>query len=134
MAETGLQHELCQHRRTLLRADQDEGVINYALTTVPDIPIYDIEGGYTSIAREGVTNPNPVALALLKDIRYKRNLLNGNIFADVTFMKGLVWHAELGYNFNWDRASTFEPTVKLGNWVRSDNMMRLQKTTAPTCK
>ena len=113
----------------LLKADQDEGVINYALTTVPDIPIYDIEGGYTSIAREGVTNPNPVALALLNDIRYKRNLLNGNIFADVTFMKGLVWHAELGYNFNWDRASTFEPTVKLGNWVRSDNMMRLQKTT-----
>jgi TonB-linked SusC/RagA family outer membrane protein len=113
----------------LLKADQDEGVINYALTTVPDIPIYDIEGGYTSISREGITNPNPVALALMNDIRYKRNLLNGNVFADVNFMKNLVWHTELGYSFNWDRSSTFEPTVHLGNWVKSKNEMRLQKTT-----
>jgi hypothetical protein len=36
----------------LLQADSDEGVINYALTTVPDIPIYNIEGGYTSISEK----------------------------------------------------------------------------------
>lgn len=113
----------------LLKADQDEGVINYALTTPPYIPIYDIEGGYTSVSREGMSNPNPVALALLNDYRYKRNNLNGNIFGEVTFMKGLVWHTEIGYNFNWDRASTFEPTVNLGNWNRNQNQARLQKTT-----
>ena len=73
--------------------------------------------------------PNPVALALMNDIRYKRNLLNGNVFADVNFMKNLVWHTELGYSFNWDRSSTFEPTVHLGNWVKEQNEMRLQKTT-----
>jgi TonB-linked SusC/RagA family outer membrane protein len=113
----------------LLQADSDEGVINYALTTVPDIPIYNIEGGYTSISREGVTNPNPVALALTNENRYKRNLLNGNIFAEVSFMKNLVWHTEIGYNFNWDRASTFEPTVHLGSWVRAKNQISLRKTT-----
>ena len=113
----------------LLKADQDEGVINYALTTPPYQPIYDIEGGYTSVSREGMSNPNPVALALMNDYRYKRNLLSGNIFAEVTFMKGLVWHTELGYNFNWDRASTFEPTVSLGNWTKAQNQARLQKTT-----
>ena len=113
----------------LLKADQDEGVITYALTTPPYQPIYDIEGGYTSVSREGMSNPNPVALALMNDYRYKRNLLNGNIFADVTFMKGLVWHTEVGYNFNWDRASTFEPTVSLGNWTKNQNQARVQKTT-----
>ena len=76
-----------------------------------------------------MSNPNPVALALMNDYRYKRNLLNGNIFAEVTFLKGLVWHTELGYNFNWDRASTFEPTVSLGNWTKNQNQARLQKTT-----
>ena len=46
----------------LLKADQDEGVITYALTTPPYQPIYDIEGGYTSVSREGMSNPNPVAM------------------------------------------------------------------------
>ena len=113
----------------LLKADQDEGVITYALTTPPYQPIYDITGGYTSVSREGMSNPNPVALALMNDYRYKRNLLSGNIFGEVTFLKGLVWHTEVGYNFNWDRASTFEPTVSLGNWTKSQNQARLQKTT-----
>ncbi|MCH3981922.1 MAG: TonB-dependent receptor [Prevotella sp.] len=113
----------------LLKADQDEGVISYALTTTPDIPIYDIEGGYTSISRQGVTNVNPVALALSDDIRYKKYLLNGNVYGEVTFLKGLVWHTELGYSFNWDRASTFKPTISLGNWSVTKNEMRLQKTT-----
>ena len=113
----------------LLKADQDEGVITYALTTPPYQPIYDIEGGYTSVSREGMSNPNPVAMALMNDYLYKRNMLNGNIFGEVTFMKGLVWHTELGYNFNWNRASTFEPTVSLGNWTRPQNQARLQKNT-----
>ena len=113
----------------LLKADQDEGVIHYALTTVPDRPIYDIEGGYTSTSRVGVTNVNPVALALANDILYKRNLLNGNVFAEVSFLKNLVWHTEIGYSFNWDRAETFNPTIKLGNWAIDKNEARLQKTT-----
>ena len=113
----------------LLKADQDEGVITYALTTPPYQPIYDIEGGYTSVSREGMSNPNPVAMALMNDYLYKRNMLNGNIFGEVTFIKGLVWHTELGYNFNWNRASTFEPTVSLGNWTRPQNQARLQKNT-----
>lgn len=125
----GLSANYSNTDQRLLKADQDEGVINYALTTMPDIPIYDIEGGYTSISREGVTNPNPVALALMKDILYKRNSLVGNIFAEVSFLKNLVWHTELGYNFNWDRAEVFEPTVSLGSWVQSKNKSQIQKTT-----
>lgn len=113
----------------LLKADQEDGVITYALTSMPDIPIYDINGNYTSISREGVNNPNPVALALMNDILYKRNSLNGNVFGEITFMKGLVWHTELGYNFSWDRAETFEPTVDLGRWQKSKNEMSLQKST-----
>ena len=28
-------------------ADGEAGIINYSLTTVPDIPIYDIDGNYS---------------------------------------------------------------------------------------
>ena len=113
----------------LLKADQDEGVITYALTKLPDVAIYDMFGNYTSISREGDNSPNPVAQALANDILYKRNNINGNIFGEVTFLKGLVWHTELGYNFNWDRAETFMPTLDFGNWKRTMNNISVQKTT-----
>lgn len=113
----------------LLKADQEDGVITYALTTRPDIPIYDINGGYTSISQQGVSNPNPVALALMDDILYNQNLLTGNVFAEVTPIKNLVWHTEVGYSFNWDRGEVFKPTVDLGSWTRTKNYNSIQKST-----
>lgn len=113
----------------LLKADQEDGVITYALTTRPDTPIYDINGGYTSISQQGVSNPNPVALALMDDILYKQNLLTGNVFAEVTPIKNLVWHTEVGYSFNWDRGEVFKPTVDLGSWTRTKNYNSIQKST-----
>ena len=113
----------------LMKADQEDGVITYALTTRPDTPIYDINGGYTSISQQGVSNPNPVALALMDDILYKQNLLTGNVFAEVTPIKNLVWHTEVGYSFNWDRGEVFKPTVDLGSWTRTKNYNSIQKST-----
>ncbi|MDE6765792.1 MAG: SusC/RagA family TonB-linked outer membrane protein, partial [Duncaniella sp.] len=60
-------------------ADGEAGIINYSLTTVPDIPIYDIDGNYSSVVREGYTNPNPVALAMLDEIKLHRRKLTGNV-------------------------------------------------------
>lgn len=125
----GLSANYSNTDQRLLKADQENGVITYALTTRPDIPIYDINGGYTSISQQGVTNPNPVALALMDDILYKQNLLTGNVFAEVTPIKNLVWHTEIGYSFNWDRGEVFNPTVNLGTWTRSKNYCSIQKST-----
>lgn len=125
----GLSANYSNTDQRLLKADQENGVITYALTTRPDIPIYDINGGYTSISQQGVTNPNPVALALMDDILYKQNLLTGNVFAEVTPIKNLVWHTEIGYSFNWDRGEVFNPTVDLGTWTRSKNYCSVQKST-----
>jgi len=113
----------------LLKADQDEGIITYALTTTPDIPIYDLDGKYTSVVRQGAVNPNPIALALDKDLRYKRNVLEGNIFADITPIKNLVWHAEIGYNYGWSDATVFIPTEDLGKWQVTINSASDQKNT-----
>lgn len=125
----GLSANYSNTDQRLLKADQEDGVITYALTTRPDIPTYDVNGGYTSISQQGVTNPNPVALALMDDILYKQNLLTGNVFAEVTPIKNLVWHTEIGYSFNWDRGEVFNPTVALGTWTRSKNYCSIQKST-----
>jgi len=119
-------------------ADSDEGLINYSLTTPPDIQIYNIDGGYSSVSKEGFTNPNPIAMAMLNEINLKRRKLNGSIFADVDIFKlaglgekkgigGLTWRVELGFDIGGSDGSTYEPMVDLGTWKRSANESREQK-------
>ncbi len=107
-------------------ADGERGIINYSLTTVPDIPIYDIDGNYSSVVREGYTNPNPVALAMLDEIKLSRRKLTGNFFFDVTPIKNLTWHAEFDYDVSQSQGKRFKPTVDLGGWVRSANSSSIQ--------
>ena len=35
-------------------ADSDEGLIGYSLTTIPSIPIYNVDGSYSSVSQEGL--------------------------------------------------------------------------------
>ncbi|MBR1506031.1 MAG: TonB-dependent receptor, partial [Prevotella sp.] len=105
----------------LKKADGTEGIINYSLTTLPDIPIYDVFGNYYAEAREGYTNPNPVALANMNQYTLERRKLTGNIFAEISFLKNLVWHAEVGYDFSDSNAETWEPSVDLGGWKKPSN-------------
>ena len=111
-------------------ADSDAGIINYSLTTPPDIQIYNINGGYSSVSKEGFTNPNPIAMAMLNEILLNRHKLNGNLFFEITPIKHLVWHAEVGYDLGSDRGRHFMPTVDLGTWKRTKNSVSVQKSSA----
>ena len=108
-------------------ADSNEGLVYYTLTSLPDIPIYNIDGSYATIVREGYTNPNPIALAMMDEITLNRRKLSGNIFFDVTPWEKLTWHAELGYDIGASDAERFEPMVDLGSWVRDSNYSSYQK-------
>lgn len=108
-------------------ADSDEGLINYSLTTMPYIPIYNIDGSYSSVSQEGYTNPNPIAMAMLQDIKLNRRKLTGNIFFDVTPIKHLTWHTELGYDISSSKGETWEPTIDLGTWFRDNNSSAINK-------
>ena len=57
----GLNATYSSTKDDLKLADSNQGIINYSLTTPPDIPIYDIDGNYSSVIREGYTSPNPIA-------------------------------------------------------------------------
>lgn len=114
----------------LKHADAEDGLITYSLNTPPDIPIYNIDGSYSSVSKEGFTNPNPIAMAELNEILLDRQKLNGSVFADISFLKNLVWHAEFGWDLSWSKGSTYEPMVDLGTWKRSNNESRIQKNSS----
>ena len=111
-------------------ADSDEGTISYSLTTPPDIQIYNVDGSYSSVSKEGYTNPNPIAMAMLDDILLDRTKLNGSVFADITPIKNVTWHTELGFDLSTSRGETYEPKINLGTWNRDANESRVQKNTS----
>ena len=127
----GLSAQYSQTHERFTLADSSEGVITYALTTTPDLPIYNIDGSYSSVSKEGYTNPNPVAMALYNDILLDRKKLSGNIFAEVkpggALKERLVWHTELGYDLGWSDAERYEPTVSMGTYNRATNSSSKQK-------
>ena len=123
----GLNASFTSTDENLKLADSDEGIINYSLTTPPDIQIYDINGSYSHVSKEGFTSPNPIALAMLDEILLARKKLNGSVFADITPINHLTWHAELGFDIGSSKGETYEPMVNLGTWNRASNESRMQK-------
>lgn len=108
-------------------ADSNRGLIYYSLTTIPDIPVYDVNGNYSSTIREGYTSPNPVALAMMDEILLKRKKLSGNIYAELTPIKHITWRTELGFDMGESDANRYKPMIDLGGWVRSQNSISYQK-------
>lgn len=95
-------------------AEGEEGVLTLSLQTPPDIPVYDAEGNYATMVREGYTRRNPIAKAELDQNTLGRSKLNGNIFAEVNPLKGLSWHTELGYDISSTQSERWRPTYYFG--------------------
>ena len=74
-------------------ADGQEGVIFYSLASLPDIPVYDIDGNYSTVVREGYTTKNPVALAMYNENLLKRQKLTGSLYAELTPVKHFVFRS-----------------------------------------
>ena len=111
----------------LKQADGGEGLIFSALGTLPDIPVYDVDGNYATVVREGYVSANPIGLAMLNKYQLKRQKLNGNIYADITPVKHLSWRTELGFDIGNNTAVTFLPTYDFGSKKKDINEMSEQK-------
>ena len=109
----GLSATYANTKDDLKLADGTEGIIYYSLMSLPEIPIYNIDGTYASVVRENYTMKNPIAVAMANDNVLKRQKLSGNFFAEVTPIKNLVWHAELGYDINYNRSDYYQPILQL---------------------
>ncbi len=127
----GLSVMYTKTKERLQLADGTEGIVTFALTSTPDIPIYDVDGNYASVSKEGYTQANPIAKAMLNDIKLSRQKLAGNIFAEIkpggALKERLVWHTEIGYDFGWTDSETYNPIITLGNWNQLQNETRRQK-------
>ncbi len=108
-------------------ADSEAGIIRIALQTTPDRPIYDMDGNYATIFREGQTSqPNAIGMALDDDNFLNKTSFGSTVFFDATLLEGLVFHTEGTLNLDYSKAEVFRPRITYGNWERSINSMKSQ--------
>lgn len=118
----GLNINYSDTKERLGLVDSDEGILNIALLSTPDIPIYDMEGNFTSVSREGVASRiNPIAKAMDEDNYLKRTYLNSNFYVDITLLKDLTLHSDVAVSINGSDAERFRPSAKYGSWERKIN-------------
>jgi TonB-linked SusC/RagA family outer membrane protein len=104
-----------------------EGIISVAMRTTPDVPIKNADGTWAGLSYEGAPSViNPIAKALDEVNTLKKNLLNGNFYTDITFMKGLTLRTELGGELGGSNAHHFIPTYQYGTLVKSVNEVKNQ--------
>lgn len=111
-------------------ADGNEGLIYYSLTQLPDVPVYDIDGNFSTVIREGLNTKNPIAIAMNNDILLERNKFNGNIFLEANFTKHLVWRSEFGFDASNSKSTRYLPKLDFGNYKQDSNSMSTQKNTS----
>ncbi|MEP7093168.1 MAG: TonB-dependent receptor [Flavobacterium sp.] len=103
----------------VVRNDDRGGLVMNTLRQSPELPVRFPNGSYAgptgglgSSANEAT---NPIALAEYNNSTTERFKINGNLFADFTLIKGLVFRSELGYDLNFSKNSAFVPKYTLGN-------------------
>jgi TonB-linked SusC/RagA family outer membrane protein len=97
-----------------------EDIIRNALVQAPDVPVYNLDGTYAGSAGEG-NKGNPIGKALDENHQLNRFRATGNIYADISILKGLVWRSEIGGDINYSEAKNFRPTYIYGQSVNEQN-------------
>jgi len=122
----GINATYARTKDDLKQADGGEGLIFSALGTLPEIPIYDVDGNWATVVRDGYTSANPIGLAMLNEYKLERQKLNGNIYMDINPIKVLTWRTELGFDIGTSDSETFNPTYDFGGKKNDINSMSVQ--------
>lgn len=102
--------------------DQTGGIIQTAAKQTPDVPVRNFDGTYATAVGEGaVSRVNPIAKALDEENRMTRTRLLGNLYADVSIVKGLTFRTEFGGDLGFTNGYSFQPTYQYGSQRNDQN-------------
>lgn len=103
----------------VVRNDDRGGLVMNTLRQSPELPVRYADGSFagptSGLGSSANEATNPIALSEYNNAKTDRYKVNGNVFADFTLTKGLVFRTELGYDLNFAKSSSFAPAYTLGN-------------------
>lgn len=99
------------------------GIFNQALETQTIIPIYTTTGGWGGPAAGTTDHDQPVFLdAAGAGNNSRLNKVIGNIYADITPIRGLRLHGSVGTDYGQNYYRNYYPGGQEGNVFRQDNL------------
>jgi len=113
--KAGISTNMSTTDQKITLTDGNSSVISLMLFNSPATPVKNPDGTYaTTSTIAGVpfgNTSNPVALALLRDVRAKQAKDYGNIYADVIFTKDLDFRTQLDYDYQVNQNTAFQPAI-----------------------
>ena len=110
---------LSKSSQTVVRNDDRGGLVMNTLRQSPELPVRNTDGSFAGptngLGSSANETTNPIAMAELQNAKNERYKINGNLYADLTLTKGLVFRSELGYDLNFAKNSSFAPAYTIGN-------------------
>jgi len=97
---------------------QQNGIISTSLLQAPDMAVRNLDGSYAGSPEnnQAIAYINPVALALTKSNELVRKNFLGNVYTEITPIKGLTYRFELGANTEFSENDEFTPTYQWGEF------------------
>ncbi len=113
--KAGVSANLSRTNQRITLTDGQQSVISLMLYNSPATPVQGFDGSYTSTATVGGVpfgnSQNPVALALLRDVRSVQSKGFGNFYVELQFNKDLVLHNQVNYDYQLTQNTAFQPNI-----------------------
>jgi TonB-linked SusC/RagA family outer membrane protein len=87
-------------------------ILGNTLTANPTIPVKMPDGGW-GYSETSLNSSNPLASISFTHNNTKRPVLNGNIYANITFLKNFVFHSQANINLGYSANSNFSPAYHI---------------------
>lgn len=112
--KAGISANLSRSNQRITLSDGVETPTAIVLYNSPATPVKGPNGQYVTTTNLGSTsfgnsNANPIATALLRDVRAIQSKSFGNVYADLQFTKYLSLRNEVNYDFQLSENSAFQP-------------------------
>ena len=91
-------------------------LLNIAIGQNPSVPVTNPDGSWGGPVNTQYQYTNPVALASINDNRNKSTAIIGGLYADITLMKGLVFHNEANAFYQYTNGYIFKPSYKFNGY------------------
>ncbi|WP_138476628.1 TonB-dependent receptor [Dyadobacter bucti] len=98
------------------------------LTANPEIPVKMPDGGW-GFSPTSLNSTNPLAAIHYTNNDTRRPVLNGNVYADITLFKDLVFRSQFNFNMGYTENSIFTPAYRISASTFNDVANLTENTT-----
>ncbi|HEY4149180.1 MAG TPA: TonB-dependent receptor [Chitinophagaceae bacterium] len=95
------------------------GIITLAIQQNPSIPVTNPDGSYGGPSTTQYQFSNPIALAAINNDYNKAMTFIGGVYADITILKGLVFHNEANTSVQYYNNYTFHPSYDFNGYINA---------------